>query len=426
MNRIKLLKEQRGAKLKELETLRTGAENRAFTKDEAGKFDALETEIKNLTADIGREERFAEQNPGAPVEQAKQGDEKLGLDEKEIRRYSLVGAINRLAEGRGLEGLEKAASEAEAKRLGRDPAGFFVPMEILTRARERRANTVGVASEGGYTVGVDNDYSNMVELLRNQSHILGLGARVLTGLKNDVSIPRVLTGATAYWVSESGSITQSNATFGQIGMKPRRLGASVPYSKQFLAQSGLSVDSFVRDDILGAFGVELDRVAINGAGATEPLGILNMASGDRATSVTFGAAATWAKVLEFETNVATANALGLPGAEYAYLTTPGTRGKWKAAVKVASQAVFLWENGDMVNGYQARATNQFPTSGTTNQVIFGQFGQVVYGEWAGVDVTVDPYTSAHTGQVNVTIQKFVDMVVRKGKAFAISTDSGAQ
>ena len=426
MNRIKLLKEQRGAKLKELETLRTGAENRAFTKDEAGKFDALETEIKNLTADIGREERFAEQNPGAPVEQAKQGDEKLGLDEKEIRRYSLVGAINRLAEGRGLEGLEKAASEAEAKRLGRDPAGFFVPMEILTRARERRANTVGVASEGGYTVGVDNDYSNMVELLRNQSHILGLGARVLTGLKNDVSIPRVLTGATAYWVSESGSITQSNATFGQIGMKPRRLGASVPYSKQFLAQSGLSVDSFVRDDILGAFGVELDRVAINGAGATEPLGILNMASGDRATSVTFGAAATWAKVLEFETNVATANALGLPGAEYAYLTTPGTRGKWKAAVKVASQAVFLWENGDMVNGYQARATNQFPTSGTTNQVIFGQFGQVVYGEWAGVDVTVDPYTSARTGQVNVTIQKFVDMVVRKGKAFAISTDSGAQ
>lgn len=426
MNRIKLLKEQRGAKLKELEALRTGAENRAFTKDEAGKFDALENDIKNLSADIGREERFAEQNPGAPVEPAKQGDEKLGLDEKEIRQYSLVGAINRLAEGRALEGLEKAASEAEAKRLGRDPSGFFVPMEILARARERRANSVGVAADGGYTVGVDVDYSNMVALLRNQSHILSLGARVLTGLKNDVTIPRVITGATAYWVSETGSIAQSSATFGQIGMKPRRLGASVPYSKQFLAQSGLSVDSFVRDDILGAFGVELDRVAINGAGATEPLGILNMASGDRATSVTFGAAATWAKVLEFETNVATANALGLPGAEYAYLTTPGTRGKWKGASKVANTAAFLWENGDMVNGYQARATNQFPTSGTTNQVIFGQFGQVVYGEWAGVDVTVDPYTSARTGQVNVTIQKFVDMVIRVGKAFAISSDSGAQ
>jgi hypothetical protein len=124
--------------------------------------------------------------------------------------------------------------------------------------------------------------------------------------------------------------------------------------------------------------------------------------------------------------VATANALGLPGVEYAYLTTPGTRGKWKGASKVANTAAFLWEDGNMVNGYQARATNQFPTSGTLNQVIFGQFGQVVYGEWAGVDVTVDPYTSARTGQVNVTIQKFVDMVIRQGKAFAISSDSGAQ
>ena len=51
MNRIKLLKEQRGAKLKELEALRTGAENRAFTKDEAGKFDALENDIKNRSAE---------------------------------------------------------------------------------------------------------------------------------------------------------------------------------------------------------------------------------------------------------------------------------------------------------------------------------------------------------------------------------------
>lgn len=424
--RIKVLKETRGAKLKELNTLQATAEKRAFNKEEGEKFDALATEIQNINADLEREERFAALHPTAPVEQAKQGDEKLGLDEKEIRRYSLVGAINALAEGRKLEGLEKAASEAEARRVGRDPSGFFVPMEILTRARERRANSVGTAADGGYTVGVDNDYSNMVELLRNKSHILDLGARVLTGLKNDVTVPRVLSGAVAYWVSETGSITQSSATFGQIGMKPRRLGASVPYSKQFLAQSGLSVDNFVRDDVLAAFGVELDRVAINGAGASEPLGILNLASGDRATSVSFGAAATWAKVISFETNVATVNALGLPGSPYAYLTTPATKGVWKAAAKVTNQAVFLWENGDLVNGYQARATNQFPTSGTLNQVIFGQFGQVIYGEWAGVDVTVDPYTSARTGQVNVTIQKFVDMVIRQGKAFAISSDSGAQ
>jgi len=65
-------------------------------------------------------------------------------------------------------------------------------------------------------------------------------------------------------------------------------------------------------------------------------------------------------------------------------------------------------------------------AGALNQVIFGQFGQVIYGEWAGVDLTVDPYSAAATGQVYVTMNKFADMVIRQGKAFSISTDSGAQ
>lgn len=424
-NRIKQLKETRGAKLKEIDALRASAEKRQFTNDEAKRFDVLADEINGLNADLEREDRAASLAPAAEgAVKSEQLNSNLGLNKKELRSYSILKVVNALSGNGKLDGLEAEASAAEARRVGRDPSGVFVPAEVF--GASRRANAVGTAADGGYTVGEDIDYSNMVELLRNQSHVLGLGARVITGLKGDVTIPRVLTGATAYWVSETGSITQSSGTFGQIAMKPRRLGASVPYSKQFLAQSGLSVENFVRDDITAAFGVELDRVAISGAGASEPLGILNLASGDRATSVTFGAAATWAKVISFETNVATANALGLAGGPYAYLTTPATRGVWKGAVKVSSQANFLWENGDIVNGYAARATNQFPTSGTLNQVIFGQFGQVIYGEWAGIDITVDAITSARTGQVNVTIQKFVDMVVRQGKAFAISTDSGAQ
>ncbi len=423
MNRKKVLSEQRGAKLKELEAIRNGAEQRAFTTDEAGRFDALETEIRNIDKELDREKRAIELAANN-VEQ--RTDERLGLSRKELGEYSLTRAINLLAEGRKLDGIEAEASSAEAKRLGRDPSGFFVPFEVMSRGAiatgEKRANAVSPASDGGYTVGVDIDYSNMVELLRNQSHVLSLGARVITGLKGDVTIPRVLTGATAYWVSETGSITQGSATFGQIAMKPKRLGASVPYSKQLLNQSGMGVEMFIRDDIMGAFGVELDRVAINGAGGAEPLGILNLASGDRATGVTFGAPPTWAKVVSFESNVETANALGLTGGGYAYLTTPGVKGAWKSTAKASGTANFLWENGDIVNGYAARSTNQVPS----NKVIFGQFGQVIYGEWAGIDLTVDTITGARTGQITVTVQKFVDMAIRQGKAFSVSADAGNQ
>jgi HK97 family phage major capsid protein len=262
----------------------------------------------------------------------------------------------------------------------------------------------------------------MVGLLRNQTHVLQLGARVITGLTNDVLIPRHTAGVTAYWVSETGTITSSNQTFGQIAMKPRRLGAVAGYSKQLLAQGSPDIDAFVKEDILAKFGVEIDRAAINGSGANEPLGILNLATADRATSVTFSTAPTWAKVVSFETNVETENALGLPGGEYAYLTTPGVKGSWKTTPKVTAQANYLWENGDVVNGYTARSTNQVPS----NKVIFGQFGQVLIGEWAGTDIVVDPYTLADSGQVKVTIQKLMDIAIRQGKSFAVSTDAGNQ
>ncbi|MDE2618891.1 MAG: phage major capsid protein [Sphingomonadales bacterium] len=423
MNRIKQLKETRGAKLKELNTLQQAAEKRAFTKDEGEKFDVLANEIQQLNSDLEREERAAGLADAAPLkeERAEQAtDARLGLSPKEVRSYSLLKVVRALAEKRPLDGIEREASDAEARRLGRQPDGCFVPMEIFAGAPERRANTSGVAADGGYLVGTDIDYGNMVALLRNQSHVLSLGARVITGLKNDVSIPRQLTGATAYWLTETGQVTGSKATFGQIAMKPRRLAASVPYSKTLVAQSGLGIEAFVREDILAAFGTELDRVAINGAGASEPLGLLNLAAGDLAAGVTFGAAATWAKVVSFETNVETANALGLPGARYAYLTTPGVKGAWKTTPKVSAQAVFLWENGDLVNGYAARSTNQVPG----NKVIFGDFSQVVYGEWLGNDVVVDPYTLADQNQIKVTIQKIVDMVIRQGKAFSNSSDAG--
>ncbi len=422
MNRSKYLKEQRGSKLKELEAIRSGAEKRALTADEAGKFDALEVEINGLNAELGREERAIALASNTPKD-VEQVDSNLGLSDKEVRSYSLTKAIREYASGKSLSGLEAEANVAEARRLGRDAQGFYVPFEVLAaEKRGTNSNTVAPANDGGYLVGNSIDRANMVGLLRNSTNILALGARVITGLKDDVTIPRVTDGVTAYWVSETGDITASKSQFGQITMKPRRLGATTAYSKQLLAQGSPDIDSFVREDILAKFAVEVDRAAINGSGANEPLGILNLATGDRATSVTFGAAPTWAKVVSFETLVETANALGLPGGAYGYLTTPGVRGSWKTTAKISGQAQWLWENGDMVNGYMARSTNQVPS----NKVIFGQFGQVLIGEWAGTDIVIDPYTLATTGLVKVTIQKLMDIVVRQGKAFSVSTDAGNQ
>lgn len=363
---------------------------------------------------------LATQRTLAPVTQDPNAA-RAGMDGKDVRRYSTLRAISLIAEGKPLDGLERECDVELTRKLGRQPKGFFLPDEIIQRDRSQRTQTVGVPADGGFTVPIQQLDSEFVALLRNAAKVVGLGARYISGLQGDVTIPRQLTGATAYWVSETGSITQSGATFGQITAKPRRIGTSVPYSKQWLAQSSLSAESFVTNDSDESIAVELDRVAINGKGGAEPLGILNLASGDRSTSVTFGGAATWAKYVEFWTNVATNNAiLGTP----AYLTTPASAAKAMTIAKFSNTGFPIWDN-DKVGVFRADWSNQFPSSPTANQVIFGDFSQVIFFEWAGRDVVVDPYSGKKEGTVEVTIQRLIDMTIRRGKSFAISADTGA-
>ena len=353
----------------------------------------------------------------------------LELPAKDIRRYSVLRAIRAKMNGGPLDGLERECSDEIAKKLERQPTGFFLPdavvadtyqKRIMSQGSEKRTLLAGNAVDGGYTVASEILTSEFMKLLRNNTRVVDLGARFISGLTGDVSIPRQLTGASVAWVSETGSISSSSATFGQVVGKPRRVGSSVPYSKQFLAQSSLDAEAFVVEDSDMAMAVELDRVAIDGTGGSQPLGILNLSSGDLGGTVTFSGAPTWAKYLEFFSDLATANSLlGTPG----YLSTPASAAKAMSIPKFSNTATPIWDN-DRVGAFRALWSTNFPSG---DKVIFGDFSQVLFLEWAGRDVIVDPYgTNATSGTVTVTIQRLIDMVIRRSASFDISTDSGAQ
>jgi hypothetical protein len=60
-------------------------------------------------------------------------------------------------------------------------------------------------------------------------------------------------------------------------------------------------------------------------------------------AVTFGGATDWAKVIEFETALATSNA---DVGRMSYITSPTVRAKWKALSKIAASTfpIFIWES----------------------------------------------------------------------------------
>lgn len=379
------------------------------------------TDIRNKAVNDGwTAEKFAHEvmplmsTHSVTIDPNKGASENLGLSAKDVRGFSLRRAIHQLTVNHALSGAEKAVNDHILKFEKRDGRELTVrvPVDLLMRD----LNT-GTPTAGGNLVGTDLLGSEFIEMKRNQTIVEKAGARLLSGLVGNIAIPKQSGGATAYWLAEGATGTLNDQSFAQIAMTPHRLFAGTAFTKQLAFQASIGVENFITGDIQKVLKIAKDLAALNGSGADgQPLGVLNLTG--MATAVTFSTAATFAKMIEFETNVATQNA---DEGALAYVTTPGVRGKLKAKAKDTNGSGFVWEKG-MVNDYPAFATNQVPS----NLVVFGNWNDLVIGEWAGVDITVDPYTLAADGKIRIIIEMHCDVVARHAASFCKSTDSGAQ
>lgn len=351
----------------------------------------------------------------------------IGMTDKEARSYSFIRALNAMAnpgdrKAQELAAFEREASEAVAARQGRAARGFYVPTEV-----QRRDLNVTTATAGGNTVATNLLAANFIELLRNKMALTGLGAQFLSGLVGNIAIPRQTGGATAYWVAESGAPTESQAAFDQVTMSPKTVGAYSDISRKLLLQSSIDVEGFVRNDLATVLALAIDSAAINGTAAdNQPRGLLATSGIGDVAGGAAGAAPTWANMVELESDVAIANAdVGTMG----YLTNAKVRGKLKTTSKVSGQNGFIWEDG-MVNGYNAAVSNQVPSNlvkggsgAVCSAIIFGNWSDMIIGQWGTLDLMVDPYSGSTSGTVRVVALQDVDIAVRHAVSFSAMLDA---
>jgi HK97 family phage major capsid protein/HK97 family phage prohead protease len=349
-----------------------------------------------------------------PQEPVNMSAAEIGLSEKESRSFSFMRAINYLANpadraAREAAAFEIEASEAAAARLGRQSRGITVPQDVL-----RRDLNVGAATAGGNLVATDLDAGSFIDLLRNASALDQAGATVLTGLTGNVAIPRQSGAATAYWVAESGSPTESQQTVDQVSLVPRTCAAFTDYSRKLMIQSSIDVENMVRNDLARVIALKIDYAGLYGTGASnEPLGLKNTTG--IGTENFAAATPTFAEVVALESDVATGNALlGTP----VYLMNAAMRGGLKTKAKDAGSGLFVME-GDLVNGYRGVLSNQV----ASGDLWFGNFADLIIGYFSGLDLMVDPYTHSTSGTVRVVALQDVDIAVRHPESFSRGNDT---
>ena len=442
MDKVLELRETRGKVLDQANAIvnEVGKVGGEFTKEKRAEVTALMDKAKDLLEQIEVLEgiRSASDTLNQPAKpKSAPGvdlDPRIGMTEKETKRYSIMRAIRRLAEMDVDDGFEKECSDAVAKKLGKETRGFFVPFEIMER-REARTSSIlkGTGTTGGYLVDTELLTKNFIELLRVRSFTQQAGALMLTGLVGDVQIPKQIGGATVYHLAEDGSPTVSGATLGIVNMNPKTIGAWSDITRKMLFQTdNVSIDNFVLQDMAKVLAIAMDNDALVGNGqGNVPRGITFTTGIGSVVGGTSGATIAWSHVIGLETAVANKNAdLGA----LAYFVNSASRGWMKVTPKVTGYPIFLWDttgSADLpVNGYKAYCTNQLPsnlTKGSSNgicsELIFGNWNELIYGLWGALEIIKDPYSLSTSGGLRIVGLQDFDVAVRHPESFAAMLDA---
>ena len=351
----------------------------------------------------------------------------LGLSQTDASRYSLFKALRASFYGASVPkfvadaGFELECSRAIQKRLPEiDRGGIYVPTEILQRPMSdevmSRAMATQPGSKGGYMVNVTN--MGFIDILRNRSVAMKMGARQLSGLDGNVTFARQTGKPAVTWqTGEGSSVTPADQTLGQISLTPKTAIVITEITEQLLRQAAPSAEQFVMADLAAVIAIDgVDNAVINGTGGAQPLGIKNTPG---ITTGQDAAAASYAKALAFVSAAGTQSAVGAnPG----FVTNTASASLLMQRQRFASTDSPIWAgnmfNGELV-GLPAMSSEQLPAG----NLIFGSWDEVVIGDWGVLELATDNGgTRFNQGIVAIRAIYMIDVFIRHPQAFVVSTN----
>ena len=429
MKTLKELREERAALVSTLTALqgRLQAEKRSMTTEEGTEFDGVTAKIDGIDTEIRRAEKMEElaRVAGAPV---------VDGEEKEARAFSFSKLIHEVGENK-LSGLEKEMVEEsakEARSLGISPNGIYLSNKVMDlKTREMRTMTAGSATAGGNFIPLEK--VGFFDALYAKTVLDQLGATKLTGLSANVDLTGFSSGVSVAWAAETADAASGDPVTAARQLRPSRIAGYSDISKQLLLQNNQSIDQKIIESFIKALAVAIEAAAINGSGSSnQPLGLLGTSGINSVAMGTNGAVPSLAKVLELVAAVENANA-GMNGK---FLINPKLVARLKQTeISSGSGAMIMsymaYFNGlaDQIDGKPVFATTNVPSnltkgtsSGVCSAMIYGDWENLVVGQFGGVELVVDPFSQAIGNKTRVVVNQHVGIAVQQPAAFGAIVD----
>lgn len=252
-------------------------ENRAFSSEEQGTWDALNEELDNL------DKRIKSVLDGE--KRAKEADEAFErLNGKPQTRNGESGAAgNESPTGSELRAFLRGEKGRYYDVLPTGPVNYRVLSKLTAGAG---ANTVPTSF-----------YDRLVAHLIETSAVLQTGPTVLnTSGGEALQIPKTTAHSSAAIVTEGGPIGASDPAFGQMTLAAYKYGCLIQVSRELLDDSGVDLEGYLAMQAGRALGNAFGAHMVTGTGTAQPTGVITAATvgvtGPVGTATSFGNQAT--------------------------------------------------------------------------------------------------------------------------------------
>ena len=325
--------------------------------------------------------------------------ENISNRNKMKKQFSLLKAINDIANNRSLDAASQAVINAGADEMRSAGQSFSGQIQLPVESRA----AVTVTDEHDDVIEVE--FADLLTPLRAKNVLVAAGAKYMSGLIGDVQVP-IMGAGNVTWEGEVASAQEAGYTFTSKKLQPKRLTAYVDISKQFLVQDSIGAEQAIRADIVAAINSKLESTILGSAqgSTTTPAGIFY---GQSPKTIT-----TFKDICDLEASIEDANVIG----ECKYVMSNKAKAALRNMPKSSKSTQLVMENGE-VDGTPVLNTSNVEAQ----NIAYGDWNNLAIGQWGAIDLVVDPYTLAKDGQVRIVINAFFDAVTLRPEAFAFGT-----
>ena len=341
--------------------------------------------------------------PDEPYDKDDDYKENISNRNKMKKQFSLLKAINDIANNRSLDAASQAVINAGADEMRSAGQSFSGQIQLPVESRA----AVTVTDEHDDVVEVE--FADLLTPLRAKNVLVAAGAKYMSGLIGDVQVP-IMGAGNVTWEGEVASAKEAGYTFTSKKLQPKRLTAYVDISKQFLVQDSIGAEQAIRADIVAAINSKLESTILGSAqgSTTTPAGIFY---GQTPKKIT-----TFKDICDLEASIEDANVIG----ECKYVMSNKAKAALRNMAKSTKSTQLVMENGE-VDGTPVLNTSNVEAQ----NIAYGDWNNLAIGQWGAIDLVVDPYTLAKDGQVRIVINAFFDAVTLRPEAFAFGTTQNA-